>query len=151
MVSRRPDTGIIDNHIVQIPGDVGSGVGGQLHAEIQRITDGAITDIQGCGLRYIDNAGEIFGILGENGAGKSTLLKIICGIYTPSSGYMSDPQLSTRNLQSAAESLGSRFLFNSQVTEIRCSGGNITGVALDDGHRLVIRAAPAPRLNMISL
>jgi ribose transport system ATP-binding protein len=31
-------------------------------------------------------AGEVFGILGENGAGKSTLLKIICGIYTPSSG-----------------------------------------------------------------
>lgn len=32
--------------------------------------------------------GEIFGILGENGAGKSTLLKIICGIYTPSSGNL---------------------------------------------------------------
>ncbi len=30
--------------------------------------------------------GEVFGILGENGAGKSTLLKIICGIYTPTSG-----------------------------------------------------------------
>jgi ribose transport system ATP-binding protein len=32
--------------------------------------------------------GEVFGILGENGAGKSTLLKIICGIYTPSSGSL---------------------------------------------------------------
>lgn len=31
-------------------------------------------------------SGEVFGILGENGAGKSTLLKIICGIYTPTSG-----------------------------------------------------------------
>jgi len=30
--------------------------------------------------------GEVFGVLGENGAGKSTLLKIICGIYTPTSG-----------------------------------------------------------------
>ena len=30
--------------------------------------------------------GEVFGILGENGAGKSTLLKIICGVYTPTSG-----------------------------------------------------------------
>lgn len=30
--------------------------------------------------------GEVFGILGENGAGKSTLLKIICGIYTATSG-----------------------------------------------------------------
>ena len=32
------------------------------------------------------NKGEVFGILGENGAGKSTLLKIICGVYTPTSG-----------------------------------------------------------------
>ncbi len=30
--------------------------------------------------------GEVFGILGENGAGKSTLLKIICGVYTSTSG-----------------------------------------------------------------
>jgi len=34
------------------------------------------------------NAGEIYGILGENGAGKSTLLKIICGVYTPTSGQI---------------------------------------------------------------
>lgn len=33
-------------------------------------------------------AGEVFGILGENGAGKSTLLKIICGIYTATSGSL---------------------------------------------------------------
>lgn len=33
--------------------------------------------------------GEVFGILGENGAGKSTLLKIICGIYTATSGSLS--------------------------------------------------------------
>jgi ribose transport system ATP-binding protein len=33
-------------------------------------------------------SGEVFGILGENGAGKSTLLKIICGIYTPTSGKL---------------------------------------------------------------
>lgn len=32
--------------------------------------------------------GEVFGILGENGAGKSTLLKIICGIYTATSGSL---------------------------------------------------------------
>ena len=32
---------------------------------------------------------EVFGVLGENGAGKSTLLKIICGIYTPTSGKIS--------------------------------------------------------------
>jgi ABC-type polysaccharide/polyol phosphate transport system ATPase subunit len=30
--------------------------------------------------------GEFVGIMGRNGAGKSTLLKLICGIYTPTSG-----------------------------------------------------------------
>lgn len=47
------------------------------------------------GVRVLDDinidikTGEIFGILGENGAGKSTLLKIMCGIYTPTSGKLS--------------------------------------------------------------
>ncbi len=30
--------------------------------------------------------GEFIGVMGKNGAGKSTLMKLICGIYTPSSG-----------------------------------------------------------------
>ncbi len=30
--------------------------------------------------------GEIFGFLGPNGAGKSTTIKMLCGIFTPSSG-----------------------------------------------------------------
>ncbi len=62
--------------------------------------------------------------------------KLVSAIYTPSSGYMSDPQLSARNLQSAAESLGSRFFFKSPVIEIRCSGGSITGVTLDGGQQI---------------
>ncbi len=62
--------------------------------------------------------------------------KLVSAIYTPSSGYMSDPQLSARNLQSAAESLGSRFFFKSPVIEIRCSSGNITGVTLDGGQQI---------------
>ncbi len=62
--------------------------------------------------------------------------KLVSAIFTPSSGYMSDPQLSARNLQSAAESLGSRFFFKSPVIEIRCSGGSITGVTLDGGQQI---------------
>ncbi len=62
--------------------------------------------------------------------------KLVSAIYTPSSGYMSDPQLSARNLQSAAEALGSRFFFKSPVIEIRCSGGSITGVTLDGGQQI---------------
>ena len=30
--------------------------------------------------------GEIFGFLGPNGAGKSTTIRMLCGIYTPTSG-----------------------------------------------------------------
>jgi ABC-2 type transport system ATP-binding protein len=30
--------------------------------------------------------GEFVGIMGKNGSGKSTLMKLICGIYTPTSG-----------------------------------------------------------------
>ena len=46
------------------------------------------------GVRVLNNInvdirpGEVFGILGENGAGKSTLLKIVCGIYTATSGSL---------------------------------------------------------------
>ncbi len=52
-------------------------------------------------------SGEVFGILGENGAGKSTLLKIICGIYTPTSGsiLLKDKRV-TINTPTEAKKLG---------------------------------------------
>ena len=52
-------------------------------------------------------SGEVFGILGENGAGKSTLLKIICGIYTPTSGsiFLKDKRVSI-NTPTEAKKLG---------------------------------------------
>lgn len=53
-------------------------------------------------------------------------------IYTPDSGYMSDPQLATHNLQRAAEAAGGRFLFRRLVTEVR-AGARVNGVRLDDG------------------
>jgi sarcosine oxidase subunit beta len=58
---------------------------------------------------------------------------------------MSDPQLATHNLQIAAESQGSRFMFKSRVIEIRRSGEKIAGVTLDNGLQidapLVLNAA----------
>ena len=56
-------------------------------------------------------------------------------IYTPDSGYMSDPALATHNLQRAAEAAGGRFRFRQLVREIR-SNGRVRGVTLDNGDRI---------------
>jgi sarcosine oxidase subunit beta len=49
---------------------------------------------------------------------------------------MNDPQLAAHNLQVAAESRGSRFMFKSQVVEIRRAGAKISGVTLNDGQQI---------------
>src|SRR5215475_10571006 len=54
-------------------------------------------------------------------------------IYTPGSGYMNDPQLTSHNLQRAAEAHGGEFLFRQVVGEIRRADGRVTGVTLTDG------------------
>ena len=57
-------------------------------------------------------------------------------IYTPESGYVSDPALASHNLQRAAEAKGSRFLYRKAVTEIRRENGRVAGVTLDDGTQI---------------
>jgi len=52
------------------------------------------------------------------------------GVFFPDSGYVSDPQLATHNLQRAAEAAGAAFRFNTTVTEIRRDGGRVAGVTL---------------------
>lgn len=59
--------------------------------------------------------------------------RIETGIYFPTAGYVTDPQLSTHNLQRAAENAGGRFLFGRRVEDILQRGGRISGVRLDDG------------------
>ena len=54
-------------------------------------------------------------------------------VFTPSGGYVSDPQLATHNLRRAAEAKGARFLFNAEVAEVRRAGGRVAGVTLTDG------------------
>jgi len=55
------------------------------------------------------------------------------GVYWPTAGYVTDPQLATHNLQRAAEANGARFVFGRRVVEILKSGDRIAGVTLDDG------------------
>jgi sarcosine oxidase subunit beta len=57
-------------------------------------------------------------------------------ILIPESGYVSDPQLSTHNLQRAAEAKGGQFLFNAEVVAIRKKDGRVAGVTLKDGSQL---------------
>jgi len=57
-------------------------------------------------------------------------------IFIPESGYISDPQLSTHNLQRAAEARGGRFIFNAEVVSIRKKDGRVAGVTLKDGTQI---------------
>jgi sarcosine oxidase subunit beta len=57
-------------------------------------------------------------------------------IFTPGSGYVSDPQLATHNVMRAAEAAGGEFLFNAEVVEIRRTGGRVEGVTLADGTKI---------------
>jgi len=55
------------------------------------------------------------------------------GVYFPTAGYVTDPQLSAHNLQRAAEANGGAFRFNSEVTSILVKSSRIQGVTLRDG------------------
>ena len=65
---------------------------------------------------------------GEPGAGR-----IAGGVFFPTAGYISDPQLASENVQAAAKAAGCTFLFNREVIQIPSAGGRVKGVLLDDG------------------
>ena len=54
-------------------------------------------------------------------------------VFTPEAGYVSDPQLTTHNLQRAAEAAGAEFRFATAVTAVGRRNGRVAGVTLDDG------------------
>ena len=65
--------------------------------------------------------------------GEKSADKISGAIFIPTAGYINDPQLSTHNLQRAAEAKGGVFLFNGEVVDIRKSKGRVVGVTLKNG------------------
>jgi len=65
-----------------------------------------------------------------------TWKKIEGAVFTPGSGYVSDPQLSSHNLQVAAEANGGEFLFNNEIKEIRQEDGKVLGVTLKTGEQI---------------
>lgn len=70
----------------------------------------------------------------DEGFGQSTGGTIQGAVFFPCAGYVNDPQLSTHNIQRAAEAAGGAFKFNTEVIEIRKNtDGRIAGVTLNDG------------------
>lgn len=57
-------------------------------------------------------------------------------VFCPGGGYVNDPQLSTHNIQRAAENKGGEFIFNAEVIDVRSEKGQVIGVTLKDGTRL---------------
>ena len=72
----------------------------------------------------------------DDGFGQPTADAIEGAIYIPESGYISDPILSTHNVQVAAEAKGSVFKFNAEVTGIVRESGRTAGITLKDGSRI---------------
>jgi sarcosine oxidase subunit beta len=68
------------------------------------------------------------------------------GVFFPQSGYVTDSQLATHNLQRAAEASGAKFRFNAEVGAILKEGrGRVAGIALKTGETveapIVVNAA----------
>jgi len=74
-------------------------------------------------------------------------------IFCPGGGYVNDPQLSTYNVQRAAEANGGEFLFNAEVAQIRSEGARVLGVTLKDGMQIdaqVVVNAAGPHSYLIN-
>ena len=74
-------------------------------------------------------------------------------IWIPESGYVSDPQLSTHNVQVAAEAKGAVFRFNAEVVDILKQGGRVAGVEIKDlgaVHAPVVLNAAGPHSPIIN-
>ncbi len=68
--------------------------------------------------------------------GEPTGGELAGGVFWPTAGYISDPQLATHNLQRAAEAKGAQFQFGRKVLEILKESGRVAGVRLDDGETI---------------
>ena len=71
--------------------------------------------------------------IGDPGFGEPGKGRIEGGVFFPTAGFVSDPQLAAQNIQAAAAARGTQFLFNREVTAIPVSANRVGGVTLDDG------------------
>ena len=72
----------------------------------------------------------------DTGFGTPSEEKLKGGVFFPTAGYISDPQLATHNIQRSAEAAGGEFRFSTVVTKILQAGNRVQGVELDDGEQI---------------
>lgn len=72
-------------------------------------------------------------LMDDPGFGKATGKSVNGAVFVPESGYVSDPKLSTHNVEMAARNVGSDFLFNAEVSAVLQKNGRVSGVSLQDG------------------
>lgn len=85
--------------------------------------------------------------------GKPTGESINGALYVPESGYVSDPKLSTHNVEMAVRKVGGEFLFNTEVVDILKKDGRAAGVVLKDGktiHAPVVINVAGPHSSIIN-
>ncbi|MFW5855533.1 MAG: NAD(P)/FAD-dependent oxidoreductase, partial [Thermodesulfobacteriota bacterium] len=85
--------------------------------------------------------------------GQPTGEAIAGAIFVPESGYITDPQLSTHNVQVAAEARGAEFRYQAEVVEILKKDGRTAGVRLKDGteiHAPVVVNVAGPHSYLIN-
>lgn len=63
--------------------------------------------------------------------GQPTGDRVAGAVFFPRGGYVNDPKLSAKNVQSASERQGSVFKFKREVKRIVVEGGRVAGVELD--------------------
>jgi len=74
--------------------------------------------------------------LEDEGFGAPNGGRMTGGVFFPTGGYISDPQLATHNLQRAAEANGAEFRFNAEVAAVRKARGRVAGITLAGGERI---------------
>ena len=65
--------------------------------------------------------------------GKSNGSLVNSGVFFPTAGYVTDPQLSAHNLKVAAEKHGARFKFGTEVTNINKKNNKVVGINTSNG------------------
>ena len=89
----------------------------------------------------------------DDGFGTPTGDKIDGALWIPESGYISDPTLSTHNVQVAAEAQGSEFQYNAEVIDILKKDGRAAGIKLADGteyHTPIVVNVAGPHSGVIN-